>query len=244
MQQLHYSAVVLTLSLLITITSGCATTHKPVRSIKAGQILPVYVQLGDTKPPATGQVHYRQPAEAQFNAMQMNARSDGLYALLPTASLPAGIDLLYYIDVQQGEKNFAHGAPDKPYVVHVLDPLQWATEQVKLSIEGDLAFAPLIIHVTTGELDVDTITLLYTIPGVVGEISAPMQRVGDSHWILKVPPPSVHPGPWSYAMVLNTTAGQTLRIPGAGSRQFVIKQPKAIKPRDTRAPGDRHQKPD
>jgi hypothetical protein len=177
--------------------------------------------------------------------MRMTARADGLYALLPTAALPGGADLLYYVDVQQGGKAFSHGSPAKPYVVHMLDPLQWAADQVKVSIEGGRAFEPLIIHTETGQLSVDTITLLYTIPGVVGEIAAPMQRVGESHWMLKVPPPSVPPGPWSYALMLHTPGNETLRIPGAGSRQFVIQSPKAIKHQGSPgslAPGDRHQK--
>lgn len=224
-----YCLTVATMLCMFLASGGCTATHSPVHSLKAGQILPVYVQLNDTRTPATGQVHYRQPAEPQFNTMPMTVRPDGLFALLPTAMLPGGVDLLYYIDVQQGDKTFSHGSPARPYVVHVLDPLAWAVDQVKVSIEGRRAFDPLIIHVETGALDVDTITLLYTIPGVVGEIAAPMQRAGESHWMLNVPPPSVHPGAWSYATVLHTTAGETLRIPGEGSRQFIIEARKRVR---------------
>ncbi len=218
------SAILAGLGLMAAL--GCSRIqHRYVPYHAAGQALPVEVVVPH-KPdvPVRGTVYHRFPGQGHYASTPLQARGGQLWALLPTESVPPDGAVEYYIDVTRDGKLIAMGSPAAPYVVTFLDEIGLILANLEHRVVASDTIHPVQIILLTGRGAVDQPTACYQMPGVPGDIRAPMEPDGRGNFSITIPSRAVSPGTWRYAIEV-PVAGQMHRLPPQGYQSFMVCEP-------------------
>ena len=202
---------------------GCSRIQHGSRPYHAaGTDLPVEVVV-EHKPDelVSGTVYHRDSGYGAYEAHRMQLRADRLWALLPTDHLHPDDTVEYYIDVTKDGKLHALGSPGSPYVVTILDQAGMILASLQdRPYAGDEDHQVRIV-LLTGHQPIDQPGVVYQMPGVPGDITAPMEADGRGNYHLIIPARAVVPGTWRYAIEVSFD-GQKYRLPRHGYRSFVV----------------------
>ncbi|MHC4416381.1 MAG: hypothetical protein ACYS0G_13980 [Planctomycetota bacterium] len=202
---------------------GCTWVRHHVEPYHAaGTALPIEVTVGH-KPdePVSGTVYHRAVGGAAYQAASMKLRGDQLWALLPTDHLGSEDTVEYYIDVMKGGKLIALGSPGSPYAVTVLDRSGMVRSNLHDRLVASDDEHEVRILLMANRQPIDQPRALYQMPGVPGDIRAPMEADGRGNYRIIIPPLAVRPGTWRYAIEVPFN-GETFRLPRHGYRSFVV----------------------
>ncbi len=196
----------------------------------AGASLPIEVTLA-YKPDdvVSGTVFYRPAGQGQYRAVTMKARADQLWAVLPTEQYAADEKLQYYLDVSRKGKLFAFGSPAAPYVVTFLAPTDLILANLSDGATSSDTEHPVIIALHANGQPIDQPTAIYQMPGVPGDIRAPMQPDRYGNYSITIPHTAVSAGRWQYAIEVPLD-GKVYRRPAQGYRTFSVTWPEYSDP--------------
>lgn len=213
---------------LLLAGAGCTSIrHSPTDRLSVGSPLPLEVSVR-TKAgrQVEGTVYYRTTGAGRFEEAPMHYRAGELYAELPTETLEARDRVEYYVDVRLDGKLYAVGTPGSPYVVTMLD-----RREMILSSLAERVFASDTMHdvrivLMSRDQPIDQPTIAYMMPGVPGEIRAPMETDGYGNYVMFIASQAVRSGTWKYAIEvpLDSTVH---RMPSQGYRSFTVTEPEA-----------------
>ncbi len=204
--------------------AGCASPigyrFEPYHPI--GTSLPVEVAVKH-KPQqyVRGTVYYRTTGQGSFQTASMSLRGDRLWAVLPTDGLKSRDSVEYYVDVTKEDKLYTIGSPGSPFVATFLNETQLVFSRLQDHVVASDDRHPVHIVLVTNRQPVDQPSVVYRMPGVPGDISAPMQPDRYGNFVVVIPPYSVRPGTWQYAIEVGFD-GETARLPVAGYRSFFV----------------------
>lgn len=202
---------------------GCTRVHHRFEPFQAvGE--PLAIEVSITHSPdelVTGTVHHRAPGEAAYRHTPMQVRGQQLWAMLPTDQLRPDDTIEYYLDVSKNGKLITLGSPARPYAVKVLDDAGMVRANIRAYTVASDTNNPVGIILAANRQPIDQPTAMYRMPGVPGDIRAPMETDGRGNYHVFVPPPGVRAGTWHYAIEI-PYRGQIFRVPRQGFRSFVV----------------------
>lgn len=191
----------------------------------AGTSMPIEVTLTHKHDEAvSGTVYYRPAGQGQYKAVPLSERPDQLWAVLPTEDYEPDQRLQYYLDVAKEGKPFAFGSPGSPYEVTFLDQTDLILANLADEPTASDADHPVIIVLYAKGQPIDQPTAVYQMPGVPGDIRAPMQRDSYGNYYITIPHTAVSAGTWQYAIEVPLD-GQLHRRPEQGYRTFSVTWP-------------------
>ncbi len=202
---------------------GCTRVHHaytPLQAAGSAVSVEVFVNRGGDEP-VTGTVYYRTFAGGPFETAPMQVRGETLWASLPTGFLQPEETVEYYIDVTKNGKLITLGTPGHPYVVTFKDAMGMV-----LATLSDRPYAsddehPVHLVLFAGDHPIQQPQAIYQMPGVPGDIRAPMEADGRGNYRLVIDAHAVSPGTWRYAIEV-PLEGQVVRLPRLGFRSFVV----------------------
>jgi len=201
---------------------GASIRHAPRDIHPAGAALPVEVSLrGVGDEPVSGVVHFRASPAAPYSAAEMARRAHQLWTLLPTEALPPDTVVEYYIDVAAGDELLALASPGLPFHTTLLDRTAFILANLRAVAYASDELNDVEIVLDTNGSPVEAPEIEYVLPNIPGVITAAMDPAGRHGFRLRVPPDSVIPGIWRYALVLRVD-GQEFRIPETGFASFEV----------------------
>lgn len=202
---------------------GCTRVYHRYSAIHpAGTTLPVEVTVTHKRDQVvSGTVYYRALGQGPYDAVPMQVRAQQLWAVLPTEDYGAQDTLQYYIDVTKEGRLIPFGSPGSPYRVTFLD----RTELILAGLaDGPVAsdtHHPVAIYLYARNQPIDQPTAVYQMPGVPGDIRAPMELDAYGNYSIVIPPAAVSAGTWRYAIEIPVD-GQVHRRPRRGYRSFTV----------------------
>lgn len=212
-------------ALLVLAAAGCGSPVRHFyRSVHgAGASLPIEVSVRH-KPDqmVTGTVYYRRSAADTYEAAPMRLRAGQLWAMLPTEDTQPQETLEYYIDVDRAGEFVALGSPGSPYVVRFLDRDGMIIAGLRLAAYASDDRHPVRMVLVARHEPVEEPVAVYRIPGVPGEVRAPMEPDGSGNFQVFIPRHGARVGTWRYAVEVSLN-GQLYRLPEHGFRSFVVK---------------------
>ncbi len=210
-------------ALCLPLVLGCTRVHHaytPLRAAGTAVSVEVSINRGADEP-VGGTVHYRTFAGGSYEAVPMQARGEQLWASLPTSFLKPEETVEYYIDVTKNGKLITLGTPGSPYVVTFKDAVGMllATLADRPYASDDDHDVHLVLF--AGGQPIEQPQAVYQMPGVPGDIRAPMEADGRGNYRLVIEAHAVSPGTWRYAIEV-PYEGQMFRLPRQGFRSFVV----------------------
>ncbi|MHC4948549.1 MAG: hypothetical protein ACYTG1_09835 [Planctomycetota bacterium] len=214
----------LAVAVLLAVAAGCSAVqhqHQPYRA--AGTDLPVEVTVKhEAGEPVQGTVHHRSAGSGAYDTVRMELRGDQLWTMLPTSGLEPEAEVEYYIDVDKAGELHTLGSPGAPYVVTFLDQDGMILSSLRdRPVASDSDHPVRIVLHAKGE-PIGQPMAVYLMPGIPGEIRAPMEHDGRGNYLVTIPPTVVRAGTWKY-MIEVPINGTTYRFPENGFRTFAVK---------------------
>lgn len=202
---------------------GCSRVQHsfhPYQPVGTALSVEVAVKHKDSEP-VSGIVYHRMTGAGAYQATPMQLRAGQLWALLPTEDLQSQDTAEYYIDVNKARRQYALGSPGSPFVVTFMDQAGMILSSLRdKPFATDTAHEVRIVLQGANQL-VDQPTAVYQIPGVPGEIRAPMEADGYGNFQILIPPHAVRAGTWKYAIEISLN-GEIIRMPQQGYQSFFV----------------------
>ena len=123
----------------------------------------------------------------------------------------------------------AFGSPASPYVVTFLDPTDLILANLSDRSTASDTDHPVIIALYSKGQPIDQPTAIYQMPGVPGDIRAPMQPDRYGNYYIEIPHTAVSAGTWQYAIEV-PLHGKVHRRPAQGYRTFSVTWPEYSDP--------------
>ncbi len=206
--------------------AGCTRIrHYPTDRLSVGSPLPVEVAV-QTKASrqVQGTVFYRTTGVGRFEAAPMDYRAGQLYVELPTDSLGPNDRVEYYLDVRVDGDLHAIGTPGSPFVVTMLDRRDMILSSLDEQVFASDTLNEVRIVLVSRNQPIDQPTVSYLMPGVPGEIRAPMETDEYGNYVMYIAPHAVRSGTWKYAIEVPLD-GTVHRMPSHGYRSFTVVKP-------------------
>lgn len=210
----------------LVVTAGCTKVHHRYEPYQAiGRPIPIEVSIKHkSDEPISGTVYHRSAGRFNYKATRLQARGEQLWAMVPTDGLQPDDTVEYYLDVVKDGRLTTLGTPGAPYVVTVLDQAGMVRNSLRdYPVASDSAHAVAIV-LSAHRQPIEQPTALYQMPGVPGDVRAPMEADGHGNYKIVIPPAAVSPGTWRYAIEVPYN-GQVFRLPEQGYRSFVVVEP-------------------
>jgi hypothetical protein len=217
-------------ALIVVLTAGSLGCVRVVRhrydpNQPTGVSVPVEVTVPyKTGDDIRGTVHYRLSGKGRYESLTMQTRGGQLWAMLPTESYAAAESVEYYIDFSRNGEFTGLGSPGSPYRIKFLDKRDYILANLVDESSSTDADHPVAIHLYAAGQPVHRPVVHYQMPGVPGEVRAPMESDGYGNFHLVIPAAAVAPGVWRYAIEMNVSE-QTHRMPPQGYRSFSVTIP-------------------
>lgn len=210
----------------VLVLCGCTRVYHAYTPHHAvGTTVPIEVTLTHKHGEAvSGTVYYRPAGQGQYKAVAMNDRADQMWAILPTERYGPDERLQYYVDVSKEGKLFAFGSPGSPYEITFLDQTDMILANLADEPIASDADHPVIIALYAKGQPIEQPTAVYQMPGVPGDIRAPMKRDNYGNFYITIPSAVVIAGTWQYAIEVPLD-GQVHRRPAQGYRTFSVTWP-------------------
>jgi hypothetical protein len=217
------SSIVLGLCLLAAV--GCGGVGHRYTSVQpVGTALPVEVSVKHKADQTVyGTVHYRVSGTGAYERKPMQLRAGQLWAMLPTEDVASQDTVEYYVDVNLAGKLHALGSPGSPYVVTFMDEESMILASLREEVYASDTLNEVRIVLLAWNEPIGQPFISYQLPGVPGEIHAPMEADGYGNYQIIIPPHAVSPGIWRYAIEFALN-GTEHRLPRHGTRSFTVTQ--------------------
>jgi hypothetical protein len=211
---------------MLLAAAGCTSIrHYPTDRLPVGSPLALEVSVRTkASRQVTGTVFYRTTGIGRFEAAPMDYRAGQLYTELPTDSLGPNDRVEYYVDVRVDGDLHAIGTPGSPFVVTMLDRRDMILSNIEERVFASDTMNDVRIVLLTRNQPIDQPTVSYLMPGVPGEIRAPMETDEYGNYEMFIAPHAVRSGTWKYAIEVPLD-GMVHRIPSHGYRSFTVTEP-------------------
>ncbi len=211
----------------LMLLAGCSPIrHHTVDAVEVGD--PIYVVVNvdrrEGQPSPAGTMFFLVPGRDEYIEEPMQQRGDELLGRITTVGLMPGDRVMYYLDIQHGGKLHALGSPARPFTVKVLSHDQYLEHKLSYDVRYGDDKSKVSFQLDADDLNVHEARVVYQMPGLGGEVHAPMQRVFNLYR-LDIEKEHVQPGIWRYFIVAEIE-GSTFRLPKAGYAQFEVRKAK------------------
>ena len=212
-------------SAFLLAAAGCGGVGHRYTSVQpVGTSLPIEVSVKyKADQTVYGTVHYRSSGTGAYGREPMQLRAGQLWAMLPTEDVASQETVEYYVDVNVNGKLHALGSPGSPYVVTFMDEESMILASLREEVYASDTRNEVRILLLAWNEPIDQPFIKYQLPGVPGEIRAPMEPDGRGNYQILIPPYAVSPGIWRYSIEFSLY-GTAHRVPPYGTRSFTVTQ--------------------
>ena len=209
---------VLILALLSLVGCGPSLRHEPL--IEAGRSTTIEVRVPSDKAPASsGTVYYQLPGQPAYTGVALQRRGDLLFATLPTADLPIGAEIRYYLDVDTGDKAHALGSPGSPYVTRIVTREDLVFHALDADVNYRHTGDPITFRLDADGHPIEWAKVVYLSPAAPGETIVAMRPVGADRAECRIDTDRDDDGYWRYHVDV-FIQGTHYRLPAAGWESF------------------------